>query len=289
MKEKELISVVIPCYNRRESIMDSVKSVLSQSYEALELIVVDDASTDGTEELFKDFPDHRLRYLRYEENRGACYARNYGAERAAGELIAFQDSDDIWYTDKLEKQYEMLMEQGADLCFCGMDRVSIDGSSYYFPVHTFHPEKGLEEMLAENRAGTQTMLMHRYVWEKLRFDDSFRRYQDWDFSIRAAESFKLCYLPEALVSSEVGQDSISFRVNSYPALMKLYQKHLSLYEKYPHSQGIMQRRMGSRLMAADPQQARQHFRQSLRLCHGIYDFTCYIKTCLRKKKGGTSS
>lgn len=286
--ERERISVVIPCYNRRDRILASVESVLGQSYDALELIVVDDASTDGTAELFGNYPDKRLHFLRYEENRGACFARNYGAERATGEYLAFQDSDDIWHRDKLEKQLRHLHQTGADMSFCGMNRVSESGSHFYYPVHSFHPERGLEEMLAENRAGTQTMLMRREVWEKLRFDESFRRYQDWDFSIRAARDFRLAYLPEALVESAVGEDSISAAVKSYPALVHLYEKHEALYRAYPRSDAVMNRRMGKRLRQTEPAKAAGHYWKSFQLSHHPYDLGCCIRAKRNARKGDRS-
>lgn len=274
--DNKLISVVIPCYNRRDKLPACLLSVLGQTYANIEVIVVDDASTDGTEALFTALPDPRIKYFRYEQNRGACYARNYGAERAKGELLAFQDSDDTWHPEKLEKQRRLLEESGADLCFCGMNRIAHDGSSYYFPVHDFHGDKALEEFLAENRAGTQTMLMKKSVWEALRFDESFRRYQDWDFAIRAAASFRLCYLPEALADSEVGGDSISFAVKSYPALVQLYEKHKALYETYPQSNAVMNRRMGKRLHKTDPGQAAKHYLKSFKLSHKWYDLAYYL-------------
>ena len=283
--ERELISVVIPCYNRRNRILASVESVLGQSYENLELIVVDDGSTDGTAALFENYPDKRLRFLRYEQNRGACHARNYGAERSTGEYLAFQDSDDVWHRDKLEKQIHHIRETGADMSFCGMNRISESGSQFYYPVHPFHPERGLEEMLAENRAGTQTMLMRRSVWERLRFDESFRRYQDWDFSIRAAQNFQLAYLPEALVDSAVGEDSISAAVKSYPALVHLYEKHENLYRAYPKSDAVMNRRMGKRLRQAQPDKAAAHYWKSFRLSHHPYDLGCYMLTEINARKG----
>ena len=286
--EREKISVVIPCYNRRDRILASVESVLGQSYEALERIVVDDASTDGTAALFENYPDKRLRFLRYEENRGACYARNYGAERSTGKYLAFQDSDDVWHGDKLEKQLRHLRQTGADMCFCGMNRVSESGSHFYDPVHPVHPVRGLEEMLAENRAGTQTMLMRREVWEKLRFDESFRRYQDWDFSIRAAKDFQLAYLPEALVESAVGEDSISAAVKSYPALVHLYEKHEALYRAYPKSDAVMNRRMGKRLRQTEPARAAAHYWKSFQLSHHPYDLGCCIRAKINARKGDRS-
>ena len=221
----DLISVVIPTYNRKDKLPACIESVLAQAYTNIEVIVVDDASTDGTQHLFDAPGDPRVHYVRYEQNRGACYARNLGAQHARGSILAFQDSDDLWHADKLQKQYDLLMATGADLCYCGMNRIATNGSSFYYPVHTPHPGRALEDFLAENRASTQTMLMHRAVWEAVRFDEGIRRYQDWDFAIRAAARFRLVYLPEALVESEVGGDSISAVVKSYPHLLHLYEKH----------------------------------------------------------------
>lgn len=281
MKNSELISVVIPSYNRKDKLPACMESVLGQSYGNIELIVVDDASTDATEELFRSISDPRVKFLRYEVNRGACYARNYGAQHASGELIAFQDSDDIWHPDKLEKQYRCLVETGADMCYCGMNRIAKNGSRFYYPVHAPRQGHETEDFLAENRASTQTMLMHRRVWETLRFDESIRRYQDWDFAIRAAEGFELAYLSEALVESEVGSDSISAVVNSYPHLLRLYEKHGALYEKYPKSDAVMNRRMGKRLHPKDPKTTAAHFKKSYGLSHGFYDLAYYMVDSFR--------
>lgn len=284
MQEK-LISVVIPTYNRKEKLPGCLESVLAQTYTNIEVIIADDASQDGTEELFEDISNPRVRYFRYDTNRGACYARNYGVRRAHGEFLAFQDSDDIWHKDKLEKQYEFLMKSGADMCFCGMNRVSENGSHFYFPVHGFHQETALEDFLAENRASTQTMLMHRYVWEKLEFDEEIRRYQDWDFGIRAAAGYQLAYLPEALVESEVSSDSISSMVKSYPHLLHLYEKHRKLYEQYPKADAVMNRRMGKRLHPIDAKTAAEHFRKSYRLSRSFYDLAYMLTDRCRTAVG----
>lgn len=299
--EDKLISVVIPTYNRKEKLPACIVSVLEQTYQNIEVLVVDDASTDGTEQFFhrlredkeeedkefiidkrlwklmkKAFREGRLSYLHYEENRGACYARNYGAKRAKGSLIAFQDSDDTWHPEKLEKQVRAFEDPKVDLCFCGMNRIAENGSAFYFPVHPFHREQGLEEFLAENRASTQTMLMKKEVWQQVQFDEEIRRYQDWDFGIRAVKDFYLEYLPEALVDSEVGKDSISSRVKSYPHLLHLYKKHEELYEKYPMSAAVMNRRMGKRVHEQDPVLAAEHFEKSYRKSKSLYDL-CYWK------------
>ena len=176
------------------------------------------------------------------------------------------------------------MATGADLCYCGMNRVAASGSSFYYPVHAPHPGRALEDFLAENRASTQTMLMHRAVWEAVRFDEGIRRYQDWDFAIRAAARFRLVYLPEALVESEVGGDSISAVVKSYPHLLHLYEKHAALYRRFPHSDAVMNRRLGKRCHPTDPARAAAHFRKSLQLSHNPYDLGYYLADCLRARR-----
>lgn len=274
MQENKLISVIIPSYNRKETLPACIESVLKQSYNNIEIIIADDGSTDGTQELFESYHDARVRYVRYTPNRGACHARNYGAALARGEYIAFQDSDDFWHTDKLEKQLALLEKTGADMCYCGMNRVAENGNRFYYPVHAPRPDCQTADFLAENRAGTQTMLMHRRVWQELRFDEKLRRYQDWDFALRAAARFRLCYLPEALVESAVGNDSISAVVDSYPHLLHLYQKHEALYKSCRESDAIMHRRLGKRIRPVDPAKATRHFAKSFALAPNLYSF-CY--------------
>ncbi|MGB3624622.1 MAG: glycosyltransferase family 2 protein, partial [Henriciella sp.] len=104
MKPGSLVSVVIPTYNRARTLRRAVESVLRQSYTNLELIVVDDASTDDTKAVLSSINDPRMRVITYEFNRGCAAARNIGARDARGEYLAFQDSDDEWLADKLSKQ-----------------------------------------------------------------------------------------------------------------------------------------------------------------------------------------
>ena len=117
-----LVSVIIPAYNRAGTIERSVRSVLDQTVKELEVIVVDDCSTDQTESAVLQIHDSRVRYDRLGEQSGACVARNRGVDLARGELIAFQDSDDFWKPEKLEKQLYALKEYGADICFSSLNR-----------------------------------------------------------------------------------------------------------------------------------------------------------------------
>ena len=109
------ISVIIPTYNRAEHVTKAIDSVLAQTYTDYEIIVVDDGSTDNTKELLLPYMD-RIRYI-YQENAGVSAARNNGIRAASGRWIAFLDSDDIWFPDKLSRQMGSLARTGAKVCF----------------------------------------------------------------------------------------------------------------------------------------------------------------------------
>jgi len=98
------VSVIIPTYNRAHLVGRAIRSVLNQTYQDFEIIVVDDCSTDNTEEIVKGFNDHRIRYMRHDRNRGGSAARNTGIKASQGKYIAFLDSDDEWLLKKAESR-----------------------------------------------------------------------------------------------------------------------------------------------------------------------------------------
>ena len=104
----DLVSVVMPSYNTEDFIRESIKSVISQTYKNWELIIVDDCSTDKTEEIIASFDDTRIRFLKNEINSGAAVSRNKALAAARGKWIAFLDSDDLWHPQKLEKQIHFM-------------------------------------------------------------------------------------------------------------------------------------------------------------------------------------
>ena len=120
----KLISVIIPTYNRAKTIIACLDSVCNQTYSNIEIIVVDDCSTDDTREIITNYADHRVKYFCLDSNSGACVARNKGVELSHGEIIAFQDSDDIWHREKLEKQINFLIKGNFELVTCGFFRIS---------------------------------------------------------------------------------------------------------------------------------------------------------------------
>jgi len=108
-----LVSIIMPSYNTGKYIGDSIRSVLAQTYTNWELIIVDDCSTDDTDEVVAPYlQDPRIRYLKNERNSGAAISRNYALREAKGKWIAFLDSDDLWVPEKLEKQLAFMKENG---------------------------------------------------------------------------------------------------------------------------------------------------------------------------------
>lgn len=115
MKEnkKELVSIITPSYNSSRYIKETIMSVINQSYTEWEMIIVDDCSSDNTESIVKSFveKDSRIRWIKMEKNSGAATARNIALENAKGRFIAYLDSDDIWYKEKLEKQINFMLNK----------------------------------------------------------------------------------------------------------------------------------------------------------------------------------
>ncbi len=125
---KELVSIIMPAYNTGECIAQSIRSVLSQTYENWELLIVDDCSTDNTCQVVSSFADTRIRLLRNEANAGAAVSRNFALREAKGRYIAFLDSDDLWEPEKLATQLAFMEEKGYAFTYTDYRIVSPDGT-----------------------------------------------------------------------------------------------------------------------------------------------------------------
>ena len=124
-----LVSIIMPSYNTAKYISDSIKSVLAQTYKNWELIIVDDCSTDNTDEIVGEFlSDERIRYLKNEKNSGAAVSRNYALREARGKWIAFLDSDDLWLPEKLEKQLAFMAENGYKFSYTEYSVIDSDSN-----------------------------------------------------------------------------------------------------------------------------------------------------------------
>lgn len=193
-----LVSVIVPTYNRAKLLEQAIRSVQRQTYAHLEIIVVDDASSDDTAALVHDIDDSRIRYVRHDCNRGGAAARNTGIRSARGEYIAFLDDDDQWEPEKTAAQLALL--KNYDVVLCGGDRAAPVGRSLTATVLKLR-----DFQLGKITAGGTGVLMAKA--EALRntmFDESLPRYQDWDLFIRLALKHQVGYLNRPLVRYNEG-------------------------------------------------------------------------------------
>jgi glycosyltransferase involved in cell wall biosynthesis len=213
------ISVIIPTYNSGEFIVDTVESVLAQTLEASEILIVDDGSTDHTRALIEGIGDSRIRYVR-QENAGVSVARNTGLSLATGEFIAFLDADDLWRPTMLEKQAALLNhDPGISCAFTNFVRFDHPEGTVLPDQFTFYPELSTLPVRDGPIPGTfviqgdaftaligfydppgftQVIMFRRSSIDGLAFDPTLRLNQDLPFVMRATMRGKVTFNTEVL-------------------------------------------------------------------------------------------
>lgn len=231
-----LVSVVMPVYNRENVIRRAVDSVLNQTYMPLEVIVVDDGSTDNTVNIVKQYTDNRVRLI-CQEHGGANKARNTGIEQANGTYIAFQDSDDEWLSEKLEMQIKLMEEHGYRACYCPYNLYENDAVCAvpfdYSDVDKYQADLCCT-LSIHNVVSTQTLVIERGVLDMLGaecFDAQMPRWQDYEFVIRVAGYVEIGYVNKPLVNVYRSETSISSDKKAlYAAAAMLIRKHADFLE-----------------------------------------------------------
>lgn len=245
------VSVILPSFNRSASLGPACRSVLDQSFRDLELIVVDDASTEDIKSLLREIDDPRIYYIRRETNGGPAAARNTGLAMAQGRFIAFQDSDDLWLPGKLERQLALLEERPSEVGAVTGGKVLYgrDRNRHYGPGRvTYAPSAGawlrldedqVRRSLIECRISLQNTLFRRDCYPTSAwFDETMKANEDWEFTLRLTQNAKIYEDPEPVVFSRISSDSIS-RDKRKRALsfVKILLKHKELYRNYPDEYG----------------------------------------------------
>ncbi len=223
MNDTDLISVIIPTYNRAHLIKRSAESVLNQTYRNIELIIVDDGSTDNTKEVIDSIKDDRIVYVK-QENKGCCAARNKGIELAKGKYIAFNDSDDVWLPNKLEKQLNTAMLNNADVVW---SKVFIYGNLIKRKVPYNFKEGFLEKNTLPLGISAQTLFAKKEVFFNNKFDETIKDHEDFELLLRLMKySYSIYCLDEALVNYYFQKDSITSnherQLDSLKDLLKKY-------------------------------------------------------------------
>lgn len=212
------VSVVLPTYHRAAVIGDAIESALGQTYDDLELLVVDDGDDEETPELVESFPDDRLRYVRRngqiaddQQTAGVSTARNEGVRRTDGELVAFIDSDDRWHPDKLRRQVgalESAEESGA----------GEDWGVAYAPVTKREGEPRTRDGVSGDAESairrldvptyTSSLLVRREAFEQVGgFDERLGCFEDWDLCLRLARDWNFAWVDAPLVVKGTSEEN----------------------------------------------------------------------------------
>jgi glycosyltransferase involved in cell wall biosynthesis len=244
-KRTPTVSVVIRTYNRAHSVGEAIRSALEQTYSHFEIIVVDDGSTDATAEVLRSFGDRRVRVVRHECNRGVGAACNTGIAEASGDFVAWLDSDDVWFPEKLGRQVEFLRRhREIDAVFSDVCVREQDGDVPSLIEHIEAFQKCLEGkkrgsevvisqremylcLLQEVPIKPTALMLRRSVFPKTgMFDERAHSGEDWEFLLRLARFASFGYIDQPLARMTRSADSTfdRFRLEDKAFLLRVFKR-----------------------------------------------------------------
>jgi len=210
MNSNPLVSIIIPAYNAERFIKRVLESALAQTYKNIEIIVIDDGSTDKTAEIVKNYKDPRIIYL-YQKNQGQGPARNNGIKKSQGEYITFLDADDYYFPEKVEKQVRFLENHPEyQAVYCNALHFYSDNPTVFFKKKgNFHSGDIFKDLLESSYINPNTIMVYRKVLDKAGLFNENRYYpEDWELWLKISRAgFKFGYLDEDLVKVEIRPDS----------------------------------------------------------------------------------
>jgi len=243
--EKGLVSTVVPTYNRSELLLGALESIRKQLFRPIEIVVVDDGSTDDTYNVVREWAQRHeetgmlaVRCVK-QTNQGANAARNRGIQESRGEFIAFLDSDDRWLPDKLTKQVSLLQENaGIGGVYCGLRYVDLETGELWPLVHCTYPTGNLLRKLLVHDVtqGTPCWVIRKVCFEHVGdFDVVLPARQDWDMWIRLSEKYRIGCVSEILVEAgnHSGERVRSDGYREIEAHMIIFRKYASLRAQFP--------------------------------------------------------
>ena len=233
------VSIVVPTYNRASLLPRCIQSVLEQTYCDFELIIVDDGSTDNTASIVSQFNDPRILYLQQKENMGAQRARNIGIKAAQSELIAFQESDDEWFPENLEKKVDLMRRapQNIGVIYSQFYKIHKGGEKVLWPPKNIRKLSGnlLEELSRGNFITDQAAVVRKTVFSDVGlFDESLPGMQEWDMWLRVAQKYDFLFIKEPLLITYYTDNSITshseWRLRGREII---FNKHSKIFRRYP--------------------------------------------------------
>ena len=204
------VSVIIPTYNRSGLVKEAVESVLAQTFKNLEVIVVDDGSTDDTRNVIEGIGDERVKYF-HKQNGGVSSARNFGIQKAQGQYIAFLDSDDLWpenFLDILISRLDQSLQY--NIAYTSVTLVSVKGTEFKSP-DTNHCKSGnvAIDLFKKGFIWISATVLRRQALGNIRFDESLSNAEDSDILLRLSAHTQFLYVPDVRIIRRSTKDSLS--------------------------------------------------------------------------------
>lgn len=231
-----LVSIVMPSWNTGRFIAESIQSVLNQTYTNWELLIVDDCSTDNTDDVVASFQDERIRYFHNAKNSGAALTRNRAMQEARGEWIAFLDSDDLWMPDKLEKQLKWMEENGHSFSCTAYEQIDEEGASLDRTIKTVR-KTDYNRLLLDCPVGNSTVMYSVKKMGKFEVPNIRKRNDDALWLQMLKKEKYIWGMPDVLMQYRIRKNSISsnkFSVVKYHWILYRDIEHLSILRSVFH-------------------------------------------------------
>lgn len=268
------VSVVIPTHNRSNYLKRAIDSVLGQSFQDFELIIVDDNSDDDTEDVVHSYSDKRIKYLKNTKNLKATKSRNIGICNAKGKYIALLDDDDYWYPHKLEKQIDKIFQSNKNLGFVysGFSIVLQKNNTIFMNIYPQKKGKVFKDIINFNILGSPTPLIRKDLLLRAGlFDNSFKSAQDWDLWIRLSMLTEFDYVDEILACYVIHENQISTGLlNKIESISMIINKYKYYYEKDPYALASQYKKMAALYMVTNRVKDSQ-----------IYAYKAYVQSLFR--------
>lgn len=232
-----VVTVIIPTYNRAKWLQQALRSVLQQTYDNFEIIVVDDGSTDNTKDVLADLKNPAVRYISHGTNRGAAASRNIGLREAKGEFVGFLDDDDEWLPCKLQKQLDAFRNSPSSVgvVYTGSSIVSARSGKTVHSFVSHSPGHQDIDFLRTVTFNTSVPLIRRSCFHDVGlFDETLPGAQDRDMWIRLARHYAFEFIPEVLVKRYVHGEQITTDLKKkIEAKERIVRKYLDVLSMHP--------------------------------------------------------
>lgn len=247
---KPLVSVVMPIYNAERYLIKAIESVLKQTYQNWELLLINDCSSDQSLKIIRNYEkiDERIKCINNTENKGAALSRNIALKQSVGEYIAFLDSDDVWFEEKIEKQLEFMIKN--DILMCHGDYNFIDEKDFILKTIITDKEINYKKLLRENQIKTSFLVIKKEICQKIKFPNI--KHEDFAFFLELLKKNNISSIKNDCLCGDYRILSTSLSANKVKSAIWTW----DIYRKY------------------------------LRLNYltSIYYFFCYITRCIKKYK-----